>query len=99
MANTLKCVLALNHGQAGVEWGFSLQTDLLKDKMEANLLNYWRIMKDHMLLSGMKPDAIVIATKLLLSVKGSRNKYEAAEIIRCSINKRHLNTDFGWQDY
>ena len=71
--------MALNHGQAGVEWSFSLQTDLLKDKMEANSLNYWCIMKDHMLLSGMKPEAIVIANKLLLSVKGSRNNYEAAE--------------------
>ena len=71
--------MALNHGQAGAEWSFSLQTDLLKDKMEANSLNYWCTMKDHRLLSGMKPEAIVIANKLLLSVKGSRNKYEAAE--------------------
>ena len=39
MANIVKCVLTLSHGQAGVERSFSLRTGLLEDNMEADSLN------------------------------------------------------------
>ena len=80
MANMVKCVLALSHGQAGVERSFSLRTGLLEDNMEADSLNARRIVKDHMLSNGLKAETIVIENKLLLSVKGARMKYEAAKV-------------------
>ena len=80
MANMVKCVLTLSHGQAGVERSFSLRTGLLEDNMKADSLNARRIVKDHMLSNGLKAETIVIENKLLLSVKGARMKYEAAKV-------------------
>ena len=39
MANMVKCVLTLSHGQAGVEPSFSLRTGLLEDNMKADSLH------------------------------------------------------------
>ena len=79
VAEVLKIILTLSHGQASVERGFSVNSSLLVENLSAKSLISQRIIHDHMAENQLVPENFVICEKLRKSVRGARVKYEYLE--------------------
>ena len=79
----------LSHGQAGIERGFSLNKNLLKQNMEALTITFQCKIKDYLLSNKVKLNTFTIPSKMLESVHLSRQKYE----VYLQENKSKVNQD------
>ena len=76
VAEVLKIVLTLSHGQASVERGFSVNKSLLVENLSAKSLISQRIVYDHMNFHNLTPENFIINPALRKSVRNARNEYE-----------------------
>ncbi|XP_057299676.1 uncharacterized protein LOC130630266 [Hydractinia symbiolongicarpus] len=72
----IKLVLTLSHGQASVERSFSINNSVLRQNMKEESIVAKKVVSDHMIANGLKPDSIQVTNKLLQSVASARQKYE-----------------------
>ena len=76
LEKVIKMTLCLNHGQADIERGFSVNENLLKDNMKEASIISQRFIYDHMTVKNIKPESLVITKDLLKSVKSARICYD-----------------------
>lgn len=72
----IKMILTLSHGQAAVERSFSINNSVLNLNMKEDSIVAKKIVKDHMISNGLKPNTINISNKLIRSVASARQKYK-----------------------
>lgn len=77
----LKLIFILSHGQASVERGFGLRNFTPKDNISELSIDSKRVIIDHMLSNGFKPESIPIDTPLMLAFKSARSKYEKSKMV------------------
>ena len=65
-------MLTLSHVQAAVEQSFSLGNALLNYNVSEDSINAKKVIKDHMLSSGLEPHTIHISNQLIQSVATAR---------------------------
>ena len=68
-------VLILSHGQEQVEWGFTINRELLDDNVSSETLVAQRIVHDHMLSHSIKPYQTEINSRMMELVKNARMCY------------------------
>lgn len=73
----IKLCLSLSHGQATVERGFSLNTNLIVENLQEESIVAQRIVHDNISFNGGVLE-IPLTKELLISVKGSHQKYLAS---------------------
>ena len=76
VAEVLKIVLTLSHGQASGECGFSANKSLLVENLSAKSLISQRTVYDHMNFHNLTPENVIINPALRKSVRNARNEYE-----------------------
>ena len=76
IAEVLKIVLTLSHGQASVERGFSHNNAVFHTNMSAESVISKRLIKDHMLFHKLKPYTIEITDPMIRAFKSSHLKYQ-----------------------
>ena len=99
----VKLVLTLSHGQASVERSFSINNTVLRQNMKEESIVDKKILKDHMIANGLKPDSVQVTNKLLRSVTSARQKYEGSleqerlknRNERAENQKRIINNEIG----
>ena len=69
-------ILCLNHGQADIERGFSVNKNQLKDNMKEASLIIQRFIYDHMTGKNIMPETLVMNKELLRSIKSARIRYD-----------------------
>ena len=72
----INVILTLNHGQAAIERGFSLNKTTLDVNMKKESIVARKIIRDHMLTSSIQPHTIDINNALIVSFKAARQKYQ-----------------------
>ena len=77
IAEVVKFVLTLSHGQAAVERGFSISEKTLFENLGHDNLIAKRIVIDHMLTHDLKAYDLPITRELLSSVRSAHSKYVA----------------------
>lgn len=76
LAEVLKMILTLSHGQAAVERGFSVNKSLLVENLSTLSLISQRIVHDHLASNNLSSENFEICGKLRKSVRSARSKYE-----------------------
>lgn len=76
LAEILKIVLTLSHGQAAVERGFSVNKSLLVENLSTSSLISQRIVHDHLTSNNLSSEDFEICGKLRKSVRSARSKYD-----------------------
>ena len=76
VAQVLKIVLTLSHGQASVERGFTVNKSLLVENLSTKSLISQRIVYDHMNFHNPTPENFIINPALRKSVRHARNECE-----------------------
>ena len=66
----------MNHGQASVERGFSVNKSILQYNMEEKSLVSQRLIYDHMKSKGLTTENISLSKDFLKSIKASRSRYD-----------------------
>ena len=74
-----KILLILSHGQAHVERGFSVNSQILIENLHTENLIVQRLINDHMVFHGLKSNEIKITNKLLDHVKQARSRYFSSQ--------------------
>ena len=69
IAEVLKIVLTLSHGQAYVERGFSHDNTIVQTNMSAESVISKRLIKDHMLFHKLKPYTVEITDPMIRTLK------------------------------
>ena len=75
LAEVLKVILTLSHGQASIEHGLSINKSLLAENLHKESLTTQRIVYDHMKVNVLEAHEIPISPTFRCSVKSSRQKY------------------------
>ena len=94
LTKVVKTLLILSHGQAQVERGFSINSELLVDNLSNESLIAQRIKTDHMRQKGLQSHEVNITQALLKHVKCARSRYFSAQSERAQGNvkdKRQLD--------
>ena len=94
LTKIVKTLLIVSHGQAQVERGFSINSELLVENLNNESLIAQRIVTDHMRQKGLQSYQLNITQKLLKHVKCARSRYFSAqnERAQCNVkNKRQLD--------
>ena len=79
LCDTFKILLILSHGQAHVERGFSVNSQILIENLHTESLIVQRLINDHMVFHGLKSNEIKITNKLLDYVKQARSRYFSSQ--------------------
>ena len=87
IAEVVKFVLTLSHGQAAVERGFSISEKTLFENFGNDNLMTKHIVIDHMLTHDLKAYDLPITRELLSSVRSAHSKY-VAEFETCQPHNR-----------
>ena len=77
LASTVKIFLTLNHGQASVERGFSVNSTVLEQNLNEKSITARRLVKDHILPDNLEPHNIEISNKMIISVKSTHQRYRS----------------------
>ena len=72
----IKMILCLNHGQAAVERGFSVNKNLLQVNMTEASIVPQRMIYDHMISKDLQPQTLSMTKGLLQSVRTARSRYD-----------------------
>lgn len=75
LAEVLKMILTLSHGQAAVERGFSINSSLLVENLSTVSLISQRIVHDHLTSNNLSSEEYEVCGKLRKSVRAARGKY------------------------
>lgn len=75
LANVVKMILTLSHGQASVERGFSVNKTILVENLGKECLVSQRMIHDHMKINDLMSHELEITPALRRSVKSSRQQY------------------------
>lgn len=76
LAEVVKIILTLSHGQASVERGFSVNKTLLVENLSEVGLVSQRVIHDHMNANALLPHTINITPSLRRYVKSARQRYQ-----------------------
>ena len=76
IAEGLKIILTLRHGQASVQHGFSHNNTVVQTNMSAESVISKRLIKDHMLSNKLKPYTVEITDPVIRAFKSSHLKYQ-----------------------
>ena len=76
IAEVLKIVLTLSHGQASVERVFSHNNTVVQTNMSAESVISKCLIKDHMLFHKIKPYTVKITDPMIRAFKSSHLKYK-----------------------
>ena len=94
IAEVVKFVLTLSHGQAAVERGFSISEKTLFENLGHDNLIAKRIVIDHMLTHDLKAYDLPITRELLSSVRSAHSKYVADQQKKKADEKKLQRTVF-----
>ena len=75
LAEVLKIILTLSHGQASVERGFSVNKSLLVENIATKSLIVQRIVYENMKVNNVSAEDVEICLTLRCSVKHARQRY------------------------
>ena len=75
LSYVIKIILTLSHGQAAVEWGFSVNKSIIRVNMKEESIVAKKIIRDYMIANSLKPHTVEISNKLILSCSTARQKY------------------------
>ena len=75
LSYVVKIILTLNHAQASLEQGFSINKSLVKKNMKEERIAAKRIICDYMLANSLKPHTVEISNKLIFSCSTACQKY------------------------
>ena len=67
--SVIKIVLTLSHGQADVEWGFSLNNAVLQSNMKHDSVVSKRLTQDYLVSNNLKPHTMEINRELCSSCR------------------------------
>ena len=76
VAEVLTIILTLSHGQASVEYGFSVNKSFLVENLSAKSLISQRIVYNHMNFHNLTTENFIINLALCKSIRNARNEYE-----------------------
>ena len=75
LAEVLKLVCCLSHGQAPVERGFSHNKNVLQVNMQEKSIISKRLIKDYLVVNKLKPHEVILTPGLMKQVSLARAKY------------------------
>ena len=67
LSYVVKILLTSSHGQASVEWGFSINKSLVKVNKKKETIVAKKIICDYILVNSLKPHTVEVSNKLILS--------------------------------
>ena len=76
VAEVMKMIFSISHGEAAVERGFSHNKTVLQNNITAKSVCSKRFVKDYLLSNGILPHEVRITRAMTLSVKDAKMKYE-----------------------